>query len=174
MDEGHKYTYIACGVVAATDTYYITPKIPALTKAVSQTTSTTETSKPSSYTTAVTETSTTSSGSANEATAETSDDSSAHSGSSTGTIVGGVVGGLAVVCGTAVAVIYLLRRNRGQQPEATPETGQSMAEVPSRTTPDNGPKELAGSEPSDIPVNMQTAELQGTVAPRLPDPVELP
>ncbi|KAJ0148822.1 putative E3 ubiquitin-protein ligase ARI8 [Fusarium oxysporum f. sp. albedinis] len=154
MDEGHKYTYVACDAAAATDTYYITPEVPALTKTVSQTTSPSETSKASSDITAVTETSTTS--------------------SNTGAIVGGVVGGLTVVCGTAVAVIYLLRKSRAQKPETTPETGQEMTEAPGQTETDNGPKELVGSKPSDVPADRQTAELQGTLAPRRPDPVELP
>ncbi|KAH7158570.1 hypothetical protein DER46DRAFT_648594 [Fusarium sp. MPI-SDFR-AT-0072] len=150
------------------------PKVPALTKAVSQTTPTSETSKPSSDTTPVTETITTSLGSATEATAEVSGDNRAGSGSNTGAIVGGVVGGLAVICGTAVAVIYLLRRNCGQKLETTPETGQETTEAPDSTGTDTGPKELVGSKPSDVPANRQTAELQGTLAPRLPDPVELP
>ncbi|KAK2670792.1 hypothetical protein RAB80_013214 [Fusarium oxysporum f. sp. vasinfectum] len=174
MDEGHKYTYVACDAAAATDTYYITPEVPALTKTVSQTTSPSETSKASSDTTAVTETSTTSSGSATEATAEVSDDNRSESRSNTGAIVGGVVGGLAVACGTAVAVIYLLRKSRAQKPETTPETGQGMTEAPGQTETDNGPKELVGSKPSDVPADRQTAELQGTLAPRRPDPVELP
>ncbi|KAJ4277826.1 hypothetical protein NW764_007859 [Fusarium oxysporum] len=174
MDEGHKYTYVACDAAAATDTYYITPEVPALTKTVSQTTSPSETSKASSDITAVTETSTTSSGSATEATAEVSDDNRSESRSNTGAIVGGVVGGLTVVCGTAVAVIYLLRKSRAQKPETTPETGQEMTEAPGQTETDNGPKELVGSKPSDVPADRQTAELQGTLAPRRPDPVELP
>ncbi|KAF5628773.1 uncharacterized protein FTJAE_8723 [Fusarium tjaetaba] len=170
MDEGHKYTYVACGAVAATDTFYITPKAPALTKPVSQTTSTSETSKPSSDTTAVTETSTTSSGSATEATAEVFNGNRSESRSDTGAIVGG----LAVVCGTAVAVIYLLRRKSAQKLETTPETGKGMAVTPGQTGTDNGPKELVGSKPSDVPANRQTAELQGPLTPRQPGSVELP
>ncbi|KAF5549686.1 hypothetical protein FPHYL_9586 [Fusarium phyllophilum] len=173
MDEGQKYTYVACGALAATDTYYITPKVPALTKAVPQTTSTSKTSKPSSDTTAATETSTTSSGGATEATAEVSDDNRSESRSDTGAIVGGVVAGLAVVCGTAVAVIYLLRGTRAQKPETTPETGQGMTEAPGQTETETGPKELVGSKPYSVPASSQIAELQGTLAPHLPDPVEL-
>ncbi|KAG9496723.1 hypothetical protein J7337_011505 [Fusarium musae] len=171
MDEGHKYTYVACGAAAVTDTFYITPKVPALTKTVSQTTSTSETSKPSSDTTAATETSTTSSGSATEATAEVSDGNRSESRSDTGAIVGGVVGGLAVGCGTAVTVIYLLRRKSAQKLETTPETGKGMAMAPGQTGTDDGPKELVGSKPSDI---RQTAEFQGPPTPRQPGPVELP
>ncbi|KAF5613241.1 uncharacterized protein FSUBG_971 [Fusarium subglutinans] len=130
MDEGHKYTYIAGGAVAAADAYYITQKARALTRAVSQTTSTSETSKPSSDTTAATETSTTSSGSATEATAEISDDNRSESRSDTGAIVGGVVEGLAVLYRTAVAVIYLPRKSRTQKLETTPGTGQGMTEAP--------------------------------------------
>ncbi|KAF4494597.1 hypothetical protein FAGAP_9287 [Fusarium agapanthi] len=172
MDQGHRYTYIACGAVAAKDTYYITPKAPALTTAVSQTTSTSETSKASSDTTAVTEISTTSSGSATEAPSEVSDDNRSESRSDTGAIVSGVVGGLAVLCGTAVAVIYLLRKSRAQKLEATPETRQGI-EAPGQAETDNRPNELVGSKPSDVPANRQTAEQQGTLAPRRPDPVEL-
>ncbi|KAF4422175.1 hypothetical protein FACUT_10716 [Fusarium acutatum] len=174
MDEGHKYTYVASGAVAATDTYCITPKVSAFTKTVSQTTSTSETSKASNDTKAVIETSNTSSGSATEATAKVSDDNRSKLRSSTGAIVGGVVGGLDVLCGTAVAVIYLLRKSRAQKPETTPETGQEMIEAPGQTETDNGPKELVGSKPSGVPANRQTAELQGTLAPRRPGPVELP
>ncbi|KAF5988394.1 hypothetical protein FBULB1_1497 [Fusarium bulbicola] len=119
MDEGHKYTYIAGGAVVAADAYYITQEAPALTRAVSQTTPTSETSKASSDTTAATETSTTSSGSATEATAEISDDNRSESRSDTGAIVGGVVEGLAGLWGTAVAVIYLLRKSRTQKLETT-------------------------------------------------------
>ncbi|KAF4435734.1 hypothetical protein F53441_13438 [Fusarium austroafricanum] len=174
MDEGHKYTYVACGAVAATDTYYITPKVPPLSKTVTQKASTIETSELSSDTTAVTETSTTSSESATETTEEASNDNTAPSGSNTGAIVGGVVGGLAVICGTGIAAIYLLRRNRSQKSEATPETGQGTTETPDQTVPNNGPKELVGSKPGDVQAKRQTAELQGTVSPRRSDPVELP
>ncbi|KAF5537855.1 hypothetical protein FMEXI_9677 [Fusarium mexicanum] len=126
---------------------------PALTRAVSQTTSTSETSKPSSDTTAATETGTTSSGSATEATAEISDDNRSESRSDTGAIDGGVVGALAVLCGTAVAVIYLFRKSHTQRLETTLETGQGMTEAPGHAETDNGPKQLVGSKPSDVPAN---------------------
>ncbi|SCO55869.1 uncharacterized protein FFMR_13025 [Fusarium fujikuroi] len=91
-----------------------------------------------------------------------------------GAIFGGVTGGLAVVCGTAVAIIYLLRESRAQKPEATPEKGQGMIEVSGQTETDNGPKELVGLKASDVPANLQPDKLHGTLAPRLPHPVELP
>lgn len=49
-----------------------------------------------------------------------------------------------------------------------------MIEVPDQTETDNGPKELVRSKASDVPANRQTAELQGTLAPRRLDLVELP
>ncbi|KAJ4257361.1 hypothetical protein NW762_008480 [Fusarium torreyae] len=175
MDEGHKYTYVACGAVAATDTYYYTPKVPALTKDAPQTTKTAETSEPSSDTLDVTP-STTLSESATETTTEASDDSTAPPPSNTGAIVGGVVGGLAVVCGTAIAAIYLLRKNRVRKAETTPETesGPGMAEAPEDTAPDQRPKELVGSGLSNGKQNKEPAELQGNASPSRPDPVELP
>ncbi|KAF5586556.1 hypothetical protein FPCIR_7849 [Fusarium pseudocircinatum] len=120
--------------------------------------------RPSGDTTAVTETGTDSSGSATEATAGVSYDNRSESRSDTGAIVSGVVGGLAVVCETAVAVIYLLRKSHAQKLETTLETGQEMTEAPGQTETDNGPKELAGSKPSDVPANRHTAELQETLA----------
>ncbi|KAF5973773.1 hypothetical protein FCOIX_8631 [Fusarium coicis] len=133
---------------------------PGIDKTVSQTTPTSETSKPSSDTTAVTETSTTSSGSVTEATAEVPNGNRSELRSDTGAIVGGVVGGLAVeVCA-----------------EAGDDTrdGKGMAVAPGQTGTDNGPKELVGSKPSDVPANRQTAEFQGPLTPRQPGPVELP
>lgn len=89
-------------------------------------------------------------------------------------IFGGATGGLAVVCGTAVAVIYLLRESRAQKPEATPEKGQGMIEVSGHTETDNGPKELVGLKASDVPANLQPDKLHGTLALRRPDPVKSP
>ncbi|OBS25388.1 hypothetical protein FPOA_05921 [Fusarium poae] len=157
MDEGHKYTYMACGAVAATDTFFMTPKVPQLTKSGTETT-TAETSEPSTDTTDET----TPSETASETATEASDDNSPHPSSNVGAIVGGVVGGLAVVCGTAIAALYLLRKNHDHRPE----TEEANAEATRTTTPNDGPKELVGSNPS---------ELQGTATPtpQLP-PVELP
>ncbi|KAG4254028.1 hypothetical protein FPRO03_06368 [Fusarium proliferatum] len=157
MDEGHKYTYVACGAVVAR---YLAhhPKSPGIDK--------------SPFTNDIDNT--TSSGSATEATAEVSDGDRSESRSDMGAIFGGATGGLAVVCGTAVAVVYLLRESRAQKPEATPEKGQGMIEVSGQTETDNGPKELVGLKASDVPANLQPDKLHGTLAPRRPDPVKSP
>ncbi|KAM0376351.1 hypothetical protein ACHAPY_007679 [Fusarium culmorum] len=147
MDEGHKYTYMACGAVAATDTFFMTPKVPQLTKPGTETL-TAETSGPSSSTTDET----TPSETLSETVTEASDNNGSRRSSNVGAIVGGVVGGLAVVCGTAIAALYLLRKNNEHKPER--EKGTSEATSP--TSPNDGPKELAGSNPS---------ELQGTAIP---------
>jgi hypothetical protein len=167
MDEGHKYTYMACGAVAATDTFFLTPKVPQLTKPDTET-MTAETSEASSDTTDGTAPSET----ASETATEASDDNGPHPNSNVGAIVGGVVGGLAVVCGTAIAALYLLRRNREQKPES--EKGTAEATGP--TQPDDRPKELIGSNPSDLRESREAAELQGTSSPAPPQlpPVELP
>lgn len=147
MDEGHKYTYMACGAVAATDTFFMTPKVPQLTKPGPETL-TAETSGPSSSTTDET----TPSETLSETVTEASDNNGSRRSSNVGAIVGGVVGGLAVVCGTAIAALYLLRKNNEHKPKS--EKGTSEATSP--TSPNDGPKELAGSNPS---------ELQGTAIP---------
>ncbi|KAK6715976.1 hypothetical protein SNK04_006931 [Fusarium graminearum] len=128
MDEGHKYTYMACGAVAATDTFFMTPKVPHTTDE------------------------TTPSETLSETVTEASDNNGSRRSSNVGAIVGGVVGGLAVVCGTAIAALYLLRKNNEHKPKS--EKGTSEATSP--TSPNDGPKELAGSNPS---------ELQGTAIP---------
>ncbi|KAL6916089.1 hypothetical protein ACHAP8_006320 [Fusarium lateritium] len=107
MDEGDKYTYMACGAVAATDTFFMTPKVPQLTKPGTET-MTAETSESSTNTADETTPSETTS----ETAAKASDDNDPHPSSNVGAIVGGVVGGLAVICGTAIAALYLLRKNR--------------------------------------------------------------
>ncbi|KAF5643323.1 hypothetical protein F25303_6298 [Fusarium sp. NRRL 25303] len=106
MDEGHKYTYVACGAVVARYLVHH-PKSPSIDK--------------SRFTNDFDNT--TSSGSATEATTEVSDDDRSESRSDTGAIVDGVIGGLAVLCWTAFAVICLLRKSRDQKPQTTPETG---------------------------------------------------
>uniref|UniRef100_A0A098DKK6 Mid2 domain-containing protein n=1 Tax=Gibberella zeae (strain ATCC MYA-4620 / CBS 123657 / FGSC 9075 / NRRL 31084 / PH-1) TaxID=229533 RepID=A0A098DKK6_GIBZE len=147
MDEGHKYTYMACGAVAATDTFFMTPKVPQLTKPGPETL-TAETSGPSSSTTDET----TPSETLSETVTEASDNNGSRRSSNVGAIVGGVVGGLAVVCGTAIVALYLLRKNNEHKPKS--EKGTSEATSP--TSPNDGPKELTGSNPS---------ELQGTAIP---------
>ncbi|GKU16425.1 unnamed protein product [Fusarium langsethiae] len=157
MDEGHKYTYMACGAVAATDTFFMTPQVPQLTKPGTET-MTAKTSETSNGTTETTPSET-----ASETATEASDDNNPRPNSNVGAIVGGVVGGLAVVCGTAIAALYLLRKNREHKPKS--EKGTSEATRP--TTYNEGPKELAGSNPSEL----QEAAI---IAPPQLSPVELP
>ena len=164
MDEGHTYTQMGCGAVFATDTFFMTPKVPQLTKpGTTETTMTAETLEPTSDTTDETAPSETASETVNEA-------SGPHPSSNVGAIVGGVVGGLAVICGTAIAALYLLRKNRHDRLE----TENGIATKP--TTPDSGPKELDGSNQSGVLKSRQASELQGSAGPapsQLP-PVELP
>ncbi|RBR25455.1 uncharacterized protein FIESC28_01693 [Fusarium coffeatum] len=164
MDEGHTYTQMGCGAVFATDTFFITPKVPQLTKpGTTETTMTAETLEPTSDTTDETAPSEIASETANEA-------SGSHPSSNVGAIVGGVVGGLAVICGTAIAALYLLRKNRGDRPE----TEKGTATKP--TAPDDRPKELDVSNPFGLLESKQASELQGSASPAPPQlpPVELP
>jgi hypothetical protein len=163
MDEGHTYTQMGCGAVFVTDTFFMTPKVPQLTKpGTTETTMTAETLEPTSDTTDET---------APSETAETANEASGpHPNSNVGAIVGGVVGGLAVICGTAIAALYLLRKNRDNRPE----TEKGTAAKP--TTSDNGPKDRDESSPPGLLDSREVSELQGSASPappRLP-PVELP
>ncbi|CEI62666.1 hypothetical protein FVEN_g5194 [Fusarium venenatum] len=141
MDEGDKYTYMACGAVVVTDTFFMTPKVPQLTKPNTEA-MTVETSEPSTNTTDET----TPSETASETATEASDDNDPHPSSNVGAMVSGVVGGLAVVCGTAIATLYSLRKNRDHKPE----TEKGIAEAASPTTLSDDPKALVGSNPSEL------------------------
>lgn len=164
MDEGHTYTQMGCGAVFVTDTFFMTPKVPQLTKpGTTETTMTAETLEPTSDTTDETAPSETAAETANEA-------SGPHPDSNVGAIVGGVVGGLAVICGTAIAALYLLRKNRGDRSE----TEKGTAAKP--MTPDDGPKGLERSNPPGLLDSKEVSELQGNASPAPPQlpPVELP
>ncbi|KAH7173809.1 uncharacterized protein B0J16DRAFT_197746 [Fusarium flagelliforme] len=163
MDEGHTYTQMGCGAVFVTDTFFMTPQVPQLTKpGTTQTTMTAETLNSTSDTTDET---------APSETAETANEASGpHPSSNVGAIVAGVVGGLAVICGTAIAALYLLRKNRDDRPE----TEKGTTTKPK--TPGDGPKGLERSNPPGLLDSREVSELQGSaspVPPRLP-PVELP
>ncbi|RFN44453.1 hypothetical protein FIE12Z_11312 [Fusarium flagelliforme] len=164
MDEGHTYTQMGCGAVFVTDTFFITPQVPQLTKpGTTETTMAAETLEPTSDTTDETAPSETASETANEG-------SGPHPSSNVGAIVGGVVGGLAVICGTAIAALYLLRKNRDDGPETEKGT------VAKSTTPGDEPKGLERSNPPGLLDSREVSELQGSASPaptRLP-PVELP
>ena len=164
MDGGHTYAQMGCGAVFVTDTFFMTPKVPQLTKpGTTETTMTAETLEPTSDTTDEIAPSETASETTNEA-------SGTHPSSKVGAIVGGVVGGLAVICGIAIAALYLLRKNRHDGPE----TENGTATKPTKL--DDGPKELDGSNTSGLLETRQASELQGSASsapPQLP-PVELP
>ncbi|KAF4976294.1 hypothetical protein FZEAL_7010 [Fusarium zealandicum] len=123
------YSYIACGAEAVTDHFYISPTVEAKTTSTEESDSTRE-SEPSKASTTTAEdaadTTQSSFGSSEniaEATSQSSAEESSSSGGSstnTGAIVGGVIGGLVVLCGTAIVVIWLLRRSRaGSEPQDT-------------------------------------------------------
>ncbi|RSM02850.1 hypothetical protein CEP52_007755 [Fusarium oligoseptatum] len=115
------YTHVACGASPITKHYYITP--------TAETTSTSTSSE-----TIETSTGTTSAEATTQTTTNTADDSSrdkdkASGGDSSppiGAIVGGVIGGLVLICGTVIAVVFLLRRGRDRKSQA-PDMSQARS-----------------------------------------------
>ncbi|KAK6948737.1 hypothetical protein Daesc_010508 [Daldinia eschscholtzii] len=114
--EDQTFLYIACGAEATQIIYLPTPTIPITTTQLitepSSTGATTEEdtiAESSSYSTDTT------SNSDPEATTTTSERPTTTTTTNTGAIVGGVLGGLALMCGTVVAVVYILRRSRTTQ-----------------------------------------------------------
>ncbi|PNP75295.1 hypothetical protein FNYG_11438 [Fusarium nygamai] len=116
------YSYIACGTKATTDHYYITPTIGITTTSESSELSTSETSQTSTVTSSDAASSTTdiTQSVSTEAISSSSEaeDSSGSSSPNPGAIIGGVIGGLVVICGTIIAAIFLLRRNRSKDTQA--------------------------------------------------------
>ncbi|KAF4467228.1 hypothetical protein FALBO_5913 [Fusarium albosuccineum] len=158
------YSYIACGPSARTDHYYITPTVDAKTTSTEASTSTAaaDTSQTSeatkdraqSSTNAATESSSPSQESAAEPT-ESESTSSGGSSAPLGPIIGGVIGGLVVICGTTIAIIWILRRNRGKEDES----GTTMQDVhlggPEHSAYQEAkhPQQLGGWGPQELPGN---------------------
>ncbi|SPO04391.1 uncharacterized protein DNG_07076 [Cephalotrichum gorgonifer] len=117
LDDDAGFSYIACGGKAVEETI-----LPATTEA-SPTAVTTRTSETASTSSSASETKPEPSPS-DPAPASNAPDEKTSGGppNNTGAIIGGVIGGLALICASAVATVYILRRNRSQkarQAEAT-------------------------------------------------------
>ncbi|KAI5465522.1 hypothetical protein BGZ63DRAFT_373822 [Mariannaea sp. PMI_226] len=173
------YSYIGCGVNSFTEHYEITPRVDAETTTTATSeepdTSTTlpETLTAEGTTTYIAKPTFTSERSStviddNAQESETSSPASKSpstggSPTNTGAIIGGVIGGLVLICLTVVAAIYLQRRNNGQSSSPKKKYGASQERFSlwrlSNKPKDPlelagwGPRELAGSEPPELPHN---------------------
>lgn len=163
------YSYIACGAKAGTDHYQITPNDETTTTTASSAESSesttasvtsqgsTATSETSDPTASSTRSETQRKSDSGESTAETtSGDSSGGSSTNLGAIIGGVLGGLALVCGTAIIAIYLLRRNNTRREGSQTGDQNGLNQVPLSSTVRDEPKqpqELAGWTPQELPDN---------------------
>ncbi|EGO54760.1 hypothetical protein NEUTE1DRAFT_124936 [Neurospora tetrasperma FGSC 2508] len=143
------FTYIACGKAPITDAYmaYATDAIityvPTNTQGISTSTTgaPTSTSSLASQTAAAIASSSSLTSTAPSASGPAEPNGGSDSNNNLGAIVGGVVGSLAVLCGSVVAIVWLLRRNRKEKalamssPSSTVErdmvdqTGSSDASV---------------------------------------------
>ncbi|KAK3401524.1 hypothetical protein B0T20DRAFT_116423 [Sordaria brevicollis] len=144
------FSYIACGKAPITDSYL------AFTTTVelpfdAQVTSTSTTGAPTSTSKIASETATSTSTSASSSIANAvpsasgSEGSSGNvinngsgggredSGSNIGAIVGGVVGSLTVLCGSVVAIVWLLRRNRKEKALASSSSSQAERDMIDQT-----------------------------------------
>ncbi|KAM5343369.1 hypothetical protein ACJ41O_011906 [Fusarium nematophilum] len=173
------YSYVACGAAARTEHYYNTPTAEAKTTssetsasapassiaqpsktasedpATTASEDTTDPTQSSAEDTAESTTRDTSQASPEEATG----DEASSSGSSTpiGAIIGGVIGGLVVICGTAIAAIYLLRRNRSRKDksESPDQDWNRSAPQPWAYHEPKRPQDLGGWGPQELPGNTQ-------------------
>ncbi|KAH7109172.1 hypothetical protein B0J13DRAFT_315668 [Dactylonectria estremocensis] len=94
-------------------------------------------------------------------------ESADKSSTNIGTIIGGVIGGLALICGTAIMAIYLLRKSNSRRFNST-SADQDSAQLPlsSVRTSTKQPHELIGWTPAELPGNhyhgrQQAVELSG-------------
>ncbi|KAI1483229.1 hypothetical protein F4774DRAFT_427611 [Daldinia eschscholtzii] len=142
--EDQTFWYIACGAEETQIIYLPTPTIPiTTTQLIAEPSSTGVTTEEDTVAESSSYSTDTTSNSDPEPTTTTSERPTTTT--NTGAIVGGVLGGLALVCGTVVAVVYILRRSRTTQdrdeahgeytpqPQAdkhiTMDSGMSPAEV---------------------------------------------
>ncbi|KHE87566.1 hypothetical protein GE21DRAFT_1281687 [Neurospora crassa] len=119
------FTYIACGKAPITDAYmaYATDAIITYVPTNTQGISTSTTGAPASTSSLASQTaaaiassaSLTSTAPSASGPAEPKGGSDSSNNNNLGAIVGGVVGSLAVLCGSVVAIVWLLRRNRKEK-----------------------------------------------------------
>ncbi|KOS16886.1 hypothetical protein ESCO_004854 [Escovopsis weberi] len=117
------YSYVACGGAYTTDHFLISPTTPLPPTTTASSSSSTSSSQSTSAPTSPPATgATASSPRATEPPSQTSpaatsphDPGSNNKGSDNnniGPIIGGIIGGIALLCGSVIAVVYLLRKNR--------------------------------------------------------------
>ncbi|KAK3950015.1 hypothetical protein QBC32DRAFT_218365 [Pseudoneurospora amorphoporcata] len=135
------FAYIACGRAPNLDNYlaYTTNAITPIPIGAQPTTSATEapasTSKIASETgTSTSSSSPTTSAAPSASRAEgTKDDSNGNNNNNIGAIVGGVVGSLAVLCGSIVAIVWIIRRNRKEKALASSSSSQAERDMVDQT-----------------------------------------
>lgn len=173
------YSYLGCGTTAKTDHYLVTPtsvveaastvvSVSAVTITRSEVPLPTLTTQPSPSTTVTSSSNTpTPPSSTSENSSQGSDTTTARSpapigtdprsepqspnntNSNLGPITGGVLGGVALICGTIMLEIYLIKRKRTRKRSSTARvdgdlTPQPTAEVKNSRYSGWGPRELPG------------------------------
>ncbi|KAI1344031.1 hypothetical protein F5Y15DRAFT_411883 [Xylariaceae sp. FL0016] len=118
LEEGvdQTFSYIACGRESRVDTLLASPTKETTTSKSTSTASATESAKVASQ--SVSGSSTLATSTQDSATSSAASASNGQTTTNTGAIVGGVIGGLALICGTVVAVVYLMRRGRRKRQES--------------------------------------------------------
>ncbi|KAK3937336.1 hypothetical protein QBC46DRAFT_356757 [Diplogelasinospora grovesii] len=117
------YSFIACGAGPSTDHYMITPTAVSATSTSSSPSQSPSLISPSSKPSSSGQTTTSNqpllpaSTVVSSAQTSTTSPSEGGSGNNTGAIIRGVIGGLALICGSAIAAIYILRRYNNNRPK---------------------------------------------------------
>ena len=166
LNDDAGFSYIACGATALTHTIFPRPSDSPTTQETesSGAESSGEPSEPSGLADSSAPTS--------EPESASDDEDSGSLPNNTGAIIGGAIGGLALVCISAVATVYLLRRNRNQKAmeESANAVGAVVPAYYNYETYNGVPQEqyviseLDGrrnSKPVELPRNSKQIELPG-------------
>ncbi|ERT03377.1 hypothetical protein HMPREF1624_01691 [Sporothrix schenckii ATCC 58251] len=149
------YAYVACGHDPVTDHYVVTPTFTPTPSTTSSskappTTSTrpsvSSTSSPATKSPAAQSSSSSSSSiTTSQATSSPSPSTASTSNTNVGAIVGGVLGGLALLCSSAIAVVFIIKRNRSSS------RGDRQHDGPSTSTSSPPPPDMSGPSTAPFP-----------------------
>ncbi|KAH9897599.1 hypothetical protein F4778DRAFT_744205 [Xylariomycetidae sp. FL2044] len=143
---GQTFSYIACGATAKTDTLFVSPtellttSISIMDHSSSSLSSSTSEVVSAGSTTASDAAATASTAAQPDIPAAAAEQSQEkNSGTHVGVIIGGVLGGLALICGTVLGIVYLLRRRRHANQAETNKTspGQEAKGLDSGMVPEH-------------------------------------
>ncbi|EPE05348.1 hypothetical protein F503_02087 [Ophiostoma piceae UAMH 11346] len=179
------YGYIACAGKATTDHYVVTPTFTpsSSTTSTSKSSSKTPTSSsktpstsstPSPTSTATLSSLTTAAETAKSTSPNTADTKTQSTGSNLGPIIGGVLGGIALVCLSAVAVVFIIKRRGSHNARSAPPPDMLSAPPYSSYPPPHAGAQIYEVDSSSSGQKLFWKDPTPNLNPHPRSPVELP